>query len=82
MPVLSFTVLACFFGESTSSGFEVSQLVWLVGDGDWAVSGSPVLLGAGVWQVPGLGSGIAGLVAFVVPLRAVKLMERSISQSS
>lgn len=33
-------------------------------------------------QVPGPGSGIARLLHFLVPLRAVTLMERSISQSS
>lgn len=57
MPILNFTVLAWFSGGSSSSGFEVS---WLVGDGGWAVWRSPVLLGAGDWQVPGLGSGIVG----------------------
>lgn len=71
--VLNFTVLACFSSGSSSSGVEVSQLVWLVGDGDWAVWGSLVLLADGVWEVPGLGSGITGFIDFLVLLRAVKL---------
>lgn len=55
VPVLNSTVASWFSGGLTSSGFEVSCLLWLVGDGCWAAQRK--LCPAWSWDLTDLQSG-------------------------